>query len=679
MANIYYSSSSFMEHMELGELTIALDEYGKNITPVWNDSLGKFVFPDGVTTALVGSGELWHSYISSSGFYEFVSFAIPTERPNVYYSLETDDSGSEIYGKATHSLVEDVELKNNSIYLGVDGVARRINSIYLGVGGVARKINKVYIGDENRLARLCYELKYPYLTFSSPNSFTLAVNNATKHWNGTLEYSTDSSTWSTWDGTTTLSSATSGSDNVLYLRGTGNMVITGDSNGKWILTGNNIKCIGNIENLLDYATVQSGRHPTMADDCYERMFYNCTSLTKAPALPATTLARYCYDSMFYGCTALTHAPALPATTLYYSCYNQMFYGCTSLTKAPYLPATTLVKRCYQDMFRGCTSLTKAHALPATTLAASCYQEMFYGCTALTQAPSELPATTLAHSCYDGMFYGCTALTKAPALPATTLSNYCYQDMFNGCTSLTKAPALPATTLSDYCYRDMFNGCIALTQAPGELPATTLSNYCYDGMFNGCTALTQAPDLPATTLAAKCYQYMFSGCVSLTQAPALPATTLADSCYLRMFEGCTSLIQAPALPATTLAKSCYYTMFYKCTSLTQAPSELPATTLAPSCYYYMFEFTAITTIPRIMATTYATGSCEGMFDDIKTLNVYSRYGTGHTYGWTAPASTYCSGMFGSDDNQSEWAKLDGSNFPNSGTPRQGVTYYFATVD
>ena len=105
----------------------------------------------------------------------------------------------------------------------------------------------------------------PYLTFKSPSSFTLAVNDTTKHWDGTLEYSTDASTWSTWDGTTTLSSTTSGSSNVLYLRGTGNTRITGSSsNYKWVLNGNNIKCSGNIENLLDYATVTSGNHPTMA-------------------------------------------------------------------------------------------------------------------------------------------------------------------------------------------------------------------------------------------------------------------------------------------------------------------------------------------------------------------------------------------------------------------------------
>ena len=223
----------------------------------------------------------------------------------------------------------------------------------------------------------------PYLTFSSPNSFTLKVNDATKHWDGTLEYSTDASAWSTWDGTTTLSSATSGSDNVLYLRGTGNTVITGgNSNYKWVLTGSDISCIGNIENLLDYATVESGVHPTMAASCYESMFNGCTSLTQAPALPATTLAEGCYASMFSGCTSLTQAPALPATTLADYCYYDMFNGCTSLTQAPDLPATTLEISCYAFMFNGCTSLTQAPALPATTLASSCYYGMFNGCTSL---------------------------------------------------------------------------------------------------------------------------------------------------------------------------------------------------------------------------------------------------------------------------------------------------------
>ena len=300
-----------------------------------------------------------------------------------------------------------------------------------------------------------------YLTFSSPKSFTLKVNNATKNWDGTLEYFSADKIWAVWDGTTILSAHNNDGEYVLYLRGTGNTVITGHGiNKEWLITGTDVKCIGNIENLLDYATVASGNHPTMADYCYQYMFYNRTSLTQAPELPATILANYCYANMFRDCTSLTQAPALPATTLTTYCYYQMFEGCTSLTQVPALSATTLAHDCYAFMFYNCTSLTQAPALPATILTNSCYYEMFSGCTALTKAPA-LPATTLTAYCYYGMFSGCTALTKAPALSATTLAYYCYSDMFHGCSSLTQAPALPATTLESACYRSMFQGCTSL--------------------------------------------------------------------------------------------------------------------------------------------------------------------------------------------------------------------------
>ena len=230
----------------------------------------------------------------------------------------------------------------------------------------------------------------PYLTFKSPSRFTLKVNDAVKHWNGTLEYSTDTSTWSTWNGDTLLSSATSGNKDVLYLRGTGNTVITGNrATYKWVLTGSDIACIGNIEYLLDYATVASGSHPTMADYCYRFMFYGCTALTQAPALPATTLSGYCYYYMFQGCTSLTQAPALPATTLANYCYYYMFQGCTALTQVPALPATTLADCCYQYMFYSCNKLklsttqtgeyTVAYRIPSSgtgTTASNALSNMF---------------------------------------------------------------------------------------------------------------------------------------------------------------------------------------------------------------------------------------------------------------------------------------------------------------
>ncbi|MDY4175846.1 MAG: T9SS type A sorting domain-containing protein, partial [Bacteroidales bacterium] len=85
-------------------------------------------------------------------------------------------------------------------------------------------------------------------------------------------------------------------------------------------------------------------------------FSDCTGLTSAPSLPATTLAEECYNWMFSSCTSLTSAPTLPATTLAKWCYRGMFAGCTSLTSAPSLPATTLAEECYNWMFSGCTSL-----------------------------------------------------------------------------------------------------------------------------------------------------------------------------------------------------------------------------------------------------------------------------------------------------------------------------------
>ena len=262
-----------------------------------------------------------------------------------------------------------------------------------------------------------------YILFEGETSdFTLKATN--KSWKGTVEYSTDKNTWSTWDG-----SEISSADKKLYLRGKNNTTFYTTKAVQFVLSAK-AGCYGNINTLLDYEN------------------------------PPTTLASSCYREMFYGCTLLTTAPELPATTLAYACYSSMFYGCRSLTAAPALPATTLAESCYYSMFGGCKSLTTAPELPAEILADYCYYSMFQGCTSLTTAP-ELPAIALVDSCYCNMFYGCRSLTTAPALPATTLTIQCYRGMFLGCTSLTTAPTLPATTLADRCYRSMFSDCTGL--------------------------------------------------------------------------------------------------------------------------------------------------------------------------------------------------------------------------
>ena len=221
-----------------------------------------------------------------------------------------------------------------------------------------------------------------------------------------LEYSTDGNTWSPFVvGTTTVTLANIGDK--MYMRATsdGNtgMGISDWDYNQFVMTGK-ISASGNVDTLLD----QNGN---------------------------ATITDYCYCGLFKECTSLTSAPELPATTLAYGCYREMFSGCTSLTTAPsILPSITLADCCYQSMFYGCTSLTQAPELPATTLTFGCYQQMFYNCTSLTTAP-ELPATTLADECYDGMFQSCKSLTSAPELPATELANRCYAQMFFNCSNI----------------------------------------------------------------------------------------------------------------------------------------------------------------------------------------------------------------------------------------------------
>ena len=180
------------------------------------------------------------------------------------------------------------------------------------------------------------EGKKGYILFEGDEAFSLYVRNKSASdptpWDGVLEYSIDAVNWTAWDG----SSIASGQDNVIYLRGYNNTVISGytrltSGTGFYISPSSvQISCSGNINNLLDYRIVLEGGQPAIGEYAFYKLFYGCTSLTTAPVLSATTLASYCYSQMFYGCTSLTTIPTLPALVLETYCYNNMFYGCRSI-------------------------------------------------------------------------------------------------------------------------------------------------------------------------------------------------------------------------------------------------------------------------------------------------------------------------------------------------------------
>ena len=300
-------------------------------------------------------------------------------------TINPQNFSSEIASIQTGVDTYDGNIEPTTVLKGYKGYAKgvAVNGAIETYDGTVEDVNVVYTD--------C-------LTFTGETSeFTLKATN--KEWDGTVEYSTDHNTWTTWNG-----EAVSSVNKKLYLRGIGNTKFW-TSNGARLSLSAKAGCSGNIQTLLDW------ENPPISIPTYR-----------------------CYSYMFYGCTNLTTAPELPATTLASTCYSYMFRDCTNLTTAPELPATTLTEDCYYFMFRGCTNLTTAPELPATTLAPNCYSYMFSGCTNLTTVPN-LPATTLAASCYEGMFRVCTNLTTVPNLPATTLAASCYYEMFDGCTKL----------------------------------------------------------------------------------------------------------------------------------------------------------------------------------------------------------------------------------------------------
>ena len=111
----------------------------------------------------------------------------------------------------------------------------------------------------------------------------------------------------------------------------------------------------------DFATYES-----VVEYAFHRLFDSCTSLTKAPLLPATTLAAYCYQSMFLGCRSLTKAPELPATTLVSGCYRDMFYECQSL-KEVRVSATTTAEKALDNWLEGVSATGDFYCDPNATI------------------------------------------------------------------------------------------------------------------------------------------------------------------------------------------------------------------------------------------------------------------------------------------------------------------------
>lgn len=145
-----------------------------------------------------------------------------------------------------------------------------------------------------------------------------------------LLYSTDAANWQPFVvGTTTVTLASVGDKVWLKARIDGNAAMGSITSSNTFTLSGQIAASGSIMSLLNG---EAETFTISSNGCFEYLFNNCTSLTAAPELPATTLPTSgCYVGMFKGCTSMTAAPELPATTLKSNCYSEMFRGCTSLS------------------------------------------------------------------------------------------------------------------------------------------------------------------------------------------------------------------------------------------------------------------------------------------------------------------------------------------------------------
>ena len=470
----------------------------------------------------------------------------------------------------------------------------------------------------------------PYVTFTANGEQVFKMTTAGSYTISGLQYSVNEGKWE--DVVADKEVDFGGDKGNLRLRGT-NSKGTASSRAEYStisFTNTEVKvaCTGDIRTLLDYKAYKTV-DTSNARFCL--LFKNCTALTSAPDLPATTLAEYCYYSMFNSCSSLKVAPALPATTLAASCYENMFICCSNLQEAPELPATNLTNSCYYSMFERCSSLKKAPALPAQTLESVCYTSMFNGCTNLSSVTMLAPSNQILGDRFTKWLLnagkGATSRTlivkDEAAYDALVSKGYLPADYWQigKCTILDETgfdlgiPYLTFTANAAQTFKMAITGSYAIsglqysvnhgtwtdveankgvtfggTHGTLRLRGTntngTASNWndystiTFDNTVNvSCTGdirtLLDYKTYKTVDTSNARFCSLFEDCTALTSAPKLPATKLANSCYAKMFAKCTSLKSAPKLPATKLEGLCYSGMFFGCSKLSSV------TMLAPS--------------------------------------------------------------------------------------------------
>ncbi|MDO5328789.1 MAG: DUF1542 domain-containing protein [Coriobacteriia bacterium] len=382
----------------------------------------------------------------------------------------------------------------------------------------------------------------------------------------------------------------------------------------------------------------------MAEDCYAYMFQYCTNLriSVPDILPAGkengSLANTCYEGMFFGCTSIFEAPTLPASydlmNSATDCYKQMFSGCSKLESIKVgfdkFPKNNDAYKCTENWLYGVSGngkfngpednqytdddYNKASAIP---WAKPSPKDSYFTIT-IGQIPEGQPAhfivknseghqANLLISYNEGdtwyeipyaptwqspeLFSGQKILLKGEnpgglnhILDEAAPQSWQYTNFDCDC------PYSASGNIMSLLFGDDFKGPRPIEGPPG----------CFGTLFKNSVNLTNINNLvlpagsrdqqgqPMSRINTRCYMQMFYN-TGIKQIPAnlLPAIELFESCYKEMFAHCTELetIDKLILPAGTpdqqgqpqgtLSPFCYESMFEGCDSqqLTKAPSLL----------------------------------------------------------------------------------------------------------
>ena len=229
-----------------------------------------------------------------------------------------------------------------------------------------RNIVKIKIGDSVIWQKkTVVDADYFYIESLGDGNTISVVNVGDGSTNGatpTLEYSTDKNTWNTitfdWtSGTHTTNLPILNTGEKMYFRN--DTRLFSNSYYNYISFSSSVKSNvgGDIRTLSNYLDVDSETTPQ--PNMFSRLFYNNKKIVDASnlRLPYSSLANNCFESLFDECSSLTTPPTeLPATTLERGCYYNMFLNCSSLTTSPTIHATKLATSSCGQMFNGCSKL-----------------------------------------------------------------------------------------------------------------------------------------------------------------------------------------------------------------------------------------------------------------------------------------------------------------------------------